>query len=129
MKPRLKEHYDTELKASLIKEFGYKNAMEAPRLEKIVVNMGVGEAVADSKKIKSAVSEMAQITGGAYFRATDTQALEEIYRRIDAMEKTEAETRRTMIPRPLFRWPLGAALLVLLLLAAISLRRGTAVLP
>ncbi len=63
MKPRLKEHYDTELKASLIKEFGYKNAMEAPRLEKIVVNMGVGEAVADSKKIKSAVSEMAQITG------------------------------------------------------------------
>lgn len=63
MKPRLKEHYETELKASLIKEFGYKNAMEAPRLEKIVVNMGVGEAVADSKKIKSAVSEMAQITG------------------------------------------------------------------
>jgi len=63
MKPRLKEHYETELKASLIKEFGYKNAMETPRLEKIVVNMGVGEAVADSKKIKSAVSEMAQITG------------------------------------------------------------------
>jgi large subunit ribosomal protein L5 len=63
MKPRLQEHYDKQLKDSLIKEFGYKNAMEVPRLEKIVVNMGVGEAVADSKKIKSAVGEMALITG------------------------------------------------------------------
>ena len=63
MKPRLKEHYDTQLKASLMEQFGYKNSLEVPRLDKIVVNMGVGEAVADSKKIKSAVSEMAQITG------------------------------------------------------------------
>ena len=63
MKPRLQEHYDKKLKASLIEEFGYKNPMEVPRLEKIVVNMGVGEAVADSKKIKSAVGEMALITG------------------------------------------------------------------
>jgi large subunit ribosomal protein L5 len=63
MKPRLQEHYDKQLKDSLMKEFGYKNAMEVPRLEKIVVNMGVGEAVADSKKIKSAVGEMALITG------------------------------------------------------------------
>jgi large subunit ribosomal protein L5 len=46
-----------------MEEFGYKNAMEVPRLDKIVVNMGVGEAVADSKKIKSAVGEMALITG------------------------------------------------------------------
>ncbi|MGF1592804.1 MAG: 50S ribosomal protein L5 [Kiloniellaceae bacterium] len=63
MKPRLQEHYDSQLKASMMEEFGYKNAMEVPRLEKIVVNMGVGEAVADTKKIKSAVSEMALITG------------------------------------------------------------------
>ncbi|MEO3431437.1 50S ribosomal protein L5 [Pelagibius sp. CAU 1746] len=63
MKPRLKEHYDTQLKASMMEEFGYKNAMEVPRLEKIVINMGVGEAVADSKKIKSAVNEMALISG------------------------------------------------------------------
>ena len=63
MKPRLKEHYDTELKPTLMKEFGYKNVMEVPRLEKIVINMGVGEAVADSKKIKSAVNEMALIAG------------------------------------------------------------------
>jgi len=63
MKPRLKEHYDSELKASLMEEFGYKNAMEVPRLEKIVINMGVGEGVADSKKVKSAVNEMALISG------------------------------------------------------------------
>jgi large subunit ribosomal protein L5 len=63
MKPRLKEHYDTQLKASMMEEFGYKNTMEVPRLEKIVINMGVGEAVADSKKIKSAVNEMALISG------------------------------------------------------------------
>jgi large subunit ribosomal protein L5 len=63
MKPRLQEHYNSTLKASLMEEFGYKNSMEVPRLDKIVVNMGVGEAVADSKKIKSAVGEMALITG------------------------------------------------------------------
>ena len=63
MKPRLQEHYNSTLKASLMEEFGYKNSMEVPRLDKIVVNMGVGEAVSDSKKIKSAVGEMALITG------------------------------------------------------------------
>src|SRR3546814_10925313 len=63
MKPRLQEHYDKALKASLMEEFGYKNVMEVPRLDKIVVNMGVGEAVADTKKLKSAVGEMALITG------------------------------------------------------------------
>lgn len=65
MKPRLKEHYETQLKASMMEQFSYENIMEVPRLDKIVVNMGVGEAVADSKKIKSAVSEMALITGQA----------------------------------------------------------------
>ncbi|MEQ8353901.1 MAG: 50S ribosomal protein L5 [Kiloniellaceae bacterium] len=65
MKPRLREHYDTTLKTSMMEEFGYKNIMEVPRLDKIVINMGVGEAVADSKKIKSAVSEMALIAGQA----------------------------------------------------------------
>src|SRR3546814_10854601 len=63
MKPRLQEHYDKALKASLMEEFGYKNVMEVPRLDKIVVNMGVGEAVADTKKIKYAVGEMELING------------------------------------------------------------------
>jgi Ca-activated chloride channel family protein len=63
-------------------------------------------------------------TGGAYFRATDTQALEEIYRRIDLMEKTEAEARSILIPEPLYRWPLGLALLLMLALAILGIRRG-----
>jgi len=62
------------------------------------------------------LTEVASITGGEYFRATDTSALEQIYQRIDALEKTQAESRTAMIPRPLYRWPLGVALLALLLL-------------
>ena len=65
MKPRLKEHYETTLKPALIEEFSYKNTMEVPRLEQVVINMGVGEAVADSKKIKSAMKELTLIAGQA----------------------------------------------------------------
>ena len=60
--------------------------------------------------------EVAKLTGGAYFRATDSDALDQIYQQIDAMEKTEAEARSVMIPRALYRWPLGVALFALLLL-------------
>jgi large subunit ribosomal protein L5 len=60
---RLKEHYDTVVRPSLMKEFGYRNPLEAPRLEKIVVNMGVGEAVQDVKKVDAAARELAAITG------------------------------------------------------------------
>jgi large subunit ribosomal protein L5 len=60
---RLKQQYDTKIRADLIKEFGYKNPMQAPRLDKIVINMGVGEAVADSKKIQAAAEELARISG------------------------------------------------------------------
>ena len=63
MKPRLKEKYDSEVKAALVEEFGYKNGMEVPRVEKVVINMGVGEAIADSKKLKTAVNELALISG------------------------------------------------------------------
>ncbi|MCG8429346.1 MAG: hypothetical protein MI754_18495 [Chromatiales bacterium] len=62
-------------------------------------------------------------TGGAYFRATNTQALEKIYRRIDALEKTEVEQRTVLIPRPLYRWPLVVALLSLLLLGLLPQHR------
>jgi Ca-activated chloride channel family protein len=62
------------------------------------------------------LTEVASITGGEYFRATDTSALEKIYERIDALEKSRAEARTVMIPRPLYRLPLGLALLALLLL-------------
>ena len=60
---RLKEHYDTVVKPALIEEFSYENPMQAPRLEKVVLNMGVGEAIADSKKLTTAVQELAAISG------------------------------------------------------------------
>mgnify|MGYP001461217929 CR=1 FL=1 len=63
MAARLKEHYDTVVKPKLKSEFGYKNDMEIPRLEKIVINMGVGEATTDGKKVTSAVTDLTAITG------------------------------------------------------------------
>jgi large subunit ribosomal protein L5 len=62
---RLQERYAETVHPSLMQEFGYKNRMEVPRLEKIVVNMGVGEAVQDAKKIDSAVGDLKAITGQA----------------------------------------------------------------
>jgi large subunit ribosomal protein L5 len=61
--PRLKAHYRDTVHPQMVKDFGYKNAMEVPRLDKIVVNMGVGEAVVDSKKITTAAAELALIAG------------------------------------------------------------------
>ena len=61
--PRLKTLYDTTIRAALQEEFSYKNAMQTPRLDKIVLNMGVGEAVADTKKVKAAAEELTMISG------------------------------------------------------------------
>ena len=63
MKPRLKELYETTVKANLTEQFGYKNQMQVPKIEKIVVNMGVGEAVQDNKKVQAAVQDLSLITG------------------------------------------------------------------
>lgn len=60
------------------------------------------------------LQRLAEVTGGAYFRATDTRALEEISRRIAELEKTESETRTAYLPEPLYRWPLGLSLAALL---------------
>ena len=60
---RLQERYIEVVRPALMKEFNYTNPLEAPRLDKIVINMGVGEAVADSKKIQAAADELARITG------------------------------------------------------------------
>jgi len=60
---RLKEKYVSEIRPSLMKSAGYKNINEVPRLEKIVINIGVGEALQDPKKLDSAVSDIAAITG------------------------------------------------------------------
>jgi len=61
--PRLKKEYQERIVGSLKEEFGYKNVMQVPRLEKIVVSRGVGAAVADKKLIEYAVDELTMITG------------------------------------------------------------------
>ena len=60
---RLKEQYENEIKDAMIKKFGYKNTMEVPKLDKIVVNMGVGEAKENAKILEAAVKDMEAITG------------------------------------------------------------------
>ena len=62
-KARLHEQYETTIRPALMQEFGYKNPMQVPRLEKIVVNMGVGDAVQDSKKAEAAAADLTAITG------------------------------------------------------------------
>jgi large subunit ribosomal protein L5 len=63
MSARLKEKYQKEVIPALTKEFGYKNVMAVPRLEKIVVNMGLGEATANAKNVDTGADELARITG------------------------------------------------------------------
>jgi large subunit ribosomal protein L5 len=61
--PRLKSLYDQSIREKLTQQFSYTNGLQVPSLDKVVINMGVGEAVADSKKIRSAVADLAAISG------------------------------------------------------------------
>ena len=61
--PRLKTQYREKIRAKLKEQFQYGNEMQVPKLDKVVINMGVGEAVADSKKIKAALAELELIAG------------------------------------------------------------------
>jgi large subunit ribosomal protein L5 len=61
--PRLKTMYDDRIAKAMTEKFGYKNALEVPRIEKIVLNMGVGEATQDKKRVEQAASEMELIAG------------------------------------------------------------------
>jgi len=60
---RLKEIYNKEIVPALVKQFGYKSTMQVPRIDKIVLNMGVGEAIADKKILENAVADMQKISG------------------------------------------------------------------
>jgi len=60
---RLKKYYNSNIVPELIKQFGYKSVMEVPRIEKITLNMGVGEAVADKKVIDHAIEDLRKISG------------------------------------------------------------------
>ena len=61
--PRLRTQYDDAIRAGLVEQFGYKNPMQVPKLDKIVLNMGVGEATGDTKKVRSAADELQKIAG------------------------------------------------------------------
>jgi large subunit ribosomal protein L5 len=61
--PRLRTHFDAVVRKALTEQFGYKNPMQVPRVDKIVLNMGIGEAVADRKKVEQAAEAMAAIAG------------------------------------------------------------------
>ena len=61
--PRMRKHYEDVVRPKLIEEFGYKNPMEVPKIEKIVLNMGVGESTGDSKKASVAAADLALIAG------------------------------------------------------------------
>jgi large subunit ribosomal protein L5 len=62
-RPRLSTHYSEKVRPALMEKFGYKNVMQAPRFVKIVLNMGVGDAIQDAKLLDAAMNEMGQITG------------------------------------------------------------------
>lgn len=63
MAARLKEHYINEVTPALMKKFGYKSTMQLPKVEKVVINMGVGEAVQNSKALDGAVEDLTLISG------------------------------------------------------------------
>ena len=63
MTPRLRDQYETAIKPALTSRFNYSNPMQVPKLEKIVLNMGVGEATRDGKKIESAAADLTAISG------------------------------------------------------------------
>jgi large subunit ribosomal protein L5 len=73
--PRLQRRYVEEIRAKLQQEFGYKNPMQVPKLEKIVINMGVGEATGDSKKLDNAVAELTLISGQKPVRTLAKKAI------------------------------------------------------
>ncbi len=60
---RLRDTYESDIKVAMIKKFGYKNVMQVPKLEKIVINMGVGEARDNAKVLESAVKDLTEIAG------------------------------------------------------------------
>ena len=75
MATRLQEHYETTVRPKLMTEFKYTNQLQAPRIEKIVVNMGVGEGTQDAKKVDAALGDLAKITGQRPVKTKSTKAI------------------------------------------------------
>lgn len=112
---RLAAHYGVRVYAVAVGSKGKAPIMQDGRM--------VYEDMPIDEDLLRRIAEMSQ---GAFFRATDTQALKAIYAKIDSLEKTESEAHGTYVPRPLFRWPLALGLLTMLWLVTLSLRRSGA---
>ena len=74
MATRLRKHFDEVVRPRLMKELNYQNPMQVPRLDKIVLNMGVGETTSDTKKIEAAVADMTAIAGHKPVNTRRTQS-------------------------------------------------------
>ena len=75
MATKLQEHYEKTVKPKLMAEFKYKNPLEVPRIDKIVVNMGVGEGTQDAKKVDAALGDLAKITGQRPVKTKSTKSI------------------------------------------------------
>ena len=133
--PRLRAQFDTEIRGKLTEQFGYANVMQVPRLDKVVLNMGVGEAVNDRKKAEMAAADLSLIAGQkaivtysrvaiATFKLRENQPIgckvtlrkAKMYEFIDRLvnvalrgcANSAASIRRASTPRQLFARPQGA---------------------
>jgi large subunit ribosomal protein L5 len=99
--PRLRKDYDERIAAVMTEKFGYKNRLEVPRLEKIVINMGVGEATQDKKKVETAAQEMELIIFPeiSYDRIDKVRGMDII---VTTTAKTDEEARELL---RLFNFP------------------------
>ena len=94
---RLKEQYQNEIVDAMIKKFGYKNIMEVPKLDKVVINMGVGEAKDNAKVLESAVADMEKIAGqkAVITRAKNSVANFKIREGMSQEQRTPWQTSRS----------------------------------
>lgn len=94
---RLKEVYNSTIRQAMREEFGYANEMQIPKLEKIVVNMGVGEAAQDKKKIDAAVAELEAITGQKAVKTIATKSIAGFKLREGQVVGAKVTLRRTQM--------------------------------
>jgi large subunit ribosomal protein L5 len=75
MATKMQQHYEQSVRPKLMTEFKYENALQVPRIEKIVINMGVGEGTQDAKKVDAALGDLAKITGQRPVKTKSTKAI------------------------------------------------------
>ena len=98
MATKLQEHYEKTVRPKLMAEFKYANQLQAPRIEKIVVNMGVGEGTQDAKKVDAALGDLAKITGQRPVKTKSTKAIADD-KKVDQEERFAARLKLAELPR------------------------------